>query len=441
MQQLNFFSDHSTDQSSFVRTSSTNLNSSSGTSFDIETLGQVFTPPCVVQAMLRLRKNSGKVLEPSCGNGAFSRQIPGCVAIEIDRSHAPSESLNIDFFAFPETEKFETIIGNPPYVRYQDIHPDTKSLIHSRLFDLRSNLYLFFIEKAVRHLAVGGELIFITPRDFMKATSSVRMNQWLYANGSITHAIELGDARVFSSAVPNCLIWRYEKGCSDRSVQYAEIGNRDNLESSLDSPDWQTRHFSEAAGHLMFTSEEHELHMCDIATVKVGAVSGADEIFANEEFGNLDFVCSSTVKSGKTRRMIWIGKNTPPPDCLLPHKNRLIARGIRPFDESNWWHWGRGYPITNAPRVYVNAKTRRDQPFFLHECNNFDGAILAIFPLNPNIDMNAFRDALNSTNWDQLGFVCDGRFLFTQRSLENTPLPSSFQRFLPPANQHRDVDS
>jgi adenine-specific DNA-methyltransferase len=171
--------------------------------------------------------------------------------------------------------------------------------------------------------------------------------------------------------------------------------------------------------------------MRDIASVKVGAVSGADDIYASDEFGNLDFVCSSTVKDGKTRRMIWVGKHDAPPDCLLPHKDRLISRRIRAFDEKNWWQWGRGYPITNAARVYVNAKTRQDRPFFVHECKSFDGAILAIFPHNPHLDIRALCDALNSVKWDQLGFVCDGRFLFTQRSLENAPLPEVFRQFLP----------
>jgi adenine-specific DNA-methyltransferase len=45
--------------------------------------------------------------------------------------------------------------------------------------------------------------------------------------------------------------------------------------------------------------------------------------------------------------------------------------------------------------------------------------------------MKAFCDALNGVEWDQRGFVCDGRFLFSQRSLENAPLPESFQKFLP----------
>ena len=385
--------------------------------------------------MLALRENAGRVLEPSCGDGAFSNCLPGCVAIEFDHTHAPAGSLNIDFFAFPKSEKFETIIGNPPYVRYQDIHPETKALINSELFDLRSNLYLFFIEKAVRHLADGGELIFITPRDFLKTTSSVRMNKWLYSHGTITHAIELGDAKVFATAVPNCLIWRYEQGCFERSVRYAEIGNKDDLAPALELPRWECRHFVETAGHLMFSRDLHSLHMKDIASVKVGAVSGADDIYADEKLGNLDFVCSGTVKTGNTRRMIWVGKKTAPPESLHPHKERLISRGIRPFDESNWWQWGRGYPITDAPRAYVNGKTRQSRPFFLHECKNFDGAVLAVFPHDPNIDMKAFCDALNEVKWDQLGFVCDGRFLFSQRSLENAPLPETFQRFLPKSDR------
>lgn len=397
---------------------------------DVDTLGQVFTPPGVVQAMLALRRNQGRVLEPSCGDGAFSSALPGCVAIELDARHAPPGSLNIDFFSYPETEKFDTVIGNPPYVRHQDIAPATRARLRSQLFDARSNLYLFFIEKAVRHLKEGGELIFITPRDFLKTTSSVKLNRWLHEQGTITHAIELGDARVFSGAVPNCLIWRFEKGRTERTLQYAEIGVRDTLEAALLTPAWQTRQLVEAAGHLMFATGEYALHLKDIVSVKVGAVSGADEIYISEQHGNRDFVCSSTVKTGKTRRMIWVDKDSPPPHALLAHKARLINRRIRPFDESNWWHWGRGYPQTEAPRLYVNGRTREKQPFFLHPCPHYDGAILALFPHDPACDLAALRDALNTLAWGELGFVCDGRYLFTQRSLENASLPARFEQFL-----------
>ncbi|HLA33336.1 MAG TPA: class I SAM-dependent methyltransferase [Rhodocyclaceae bacterium] len=399
--------------------------------YDVDALGQVFTPDSVVAAMLALRRNRGRTLEPSCGDGAFSRHIPNCVALELDAAHAPAACLIQDFFAYPIDEKFDTVIGNPPYVRYRDILPGTRALLRSKLFDARSNLYLFFIEKAIRHLVDGGELIFVTPRDFLKATSSVQLNRWLLQQGAITDAIELGDARVFCDADPNCLIWRFEKGNFTRLTRYAEIGVKDDLEAKLAQPKWEQRHCVECAGHLMFARDDYPLRLSDIARVKVGAVSGADEIYADETHGNRDFVCAATAKTGQTRRMIWVEKNAPAPARLEPHKPRLIARGIRAFDENNWWHWGRGYPQTQAPRVYVNGKTRQDKPFFLHACKHFDGAVLAIFPHNQAIDMRKFRDALNAVAWDELGFVCDGRFLFSQRSLENAPLPERFAAFRP----------
>jgi adenine-specific DNA-methyltransferase len=36
-----------------------------------------------------------------------------------------------------------------------------------------------------------------------------------------------------------------------------------------------------------------------------------------------------------------------------------------------------------------------------------------------------------NVDWQELGFVCDGRFLFTQRSLQTCVLPDKFSRFLP----------
>jgi adenine-specific DNA-methyltransferase len=121
---------------------------------------------------------------------------------------------------------------------------------------------------------------------------------------------------------------------------------------------------------------------------------------------------------------------------LEKHKAELLARRVRPFDESNWWQWGRAFPINLHPRIYVNGRTRRREPFFLHDCNAFDGSVLALFAKNRGISR---RDLIECTlmlnkevDWQDLGFVCDGRFLFTQRSLQTCVLPDKFSRFLPP---------
>ena len=57
--------------------------------------------------------------------------------------------------------------------------------------------------------------------------------------------------------------------------------------------------------------------------------------------------------------MIWCEQRLP---YLVPHKDRLLARRIRHFDETNWWQWGRGYYVSERRRIYVNAKTRNTSP-------------------------------------------------------------------------------
>ncbi len=373
---------------------------------NIEQLGQVFTPSNIVAQMLALRKNYGRVLEPSCGDGAFFYNISSCVGIEIDAKHCPKGALNMDFFDYSESEKFDTIIGNPPYVRYKDIPLQTKEKLKSSLFDERSNLYLFFIEKCLNHLTQHGELIFITPRNFLKATSSIKLNQYIFSLGTITDIFDLGDSRIFKGFSPNCIIFRFEKG---------NFSRRTNT----------NKKFICSNGQLLFTDKDYPFLFSDLFFVKVGAVSGNDKIFESQNYGNRNFVCSHTHKTGRTRKMIYNEKN----NYLLSYKDELINRKIKHFDENNWWQWGRSHYISDEKRIYLNTRTRNKEPFFLHESKDYDGSVLAIFPKNQQADLKEMCFELNKVNWAELGFVCEGRYLFSQKSLQNTLLPESFRKF------------
>ncbi|MFQ3598009.1 MAG: class I SAM-dependent methyltransferase, partial [Chloroherpetonaceae bacterium] len=274
--------------------------------------------------------------------------------------------------------------------------------------------YLFFIEKCIEHLAPSGELIFITPRDFLKATSSRKLNAWLYKQGTISDWIELGDKRIFHGYTPNCAIWRFEKNNFSYKTHFInELGQED------------IRTFACLNGQLLFLKADYMVPFSDVFFVKVGAVSGDDEVFTHNEFGNRDFVCSTTAKDGKTRRMIFNHKHP----FLEPFKSRLLARRIKKFDESNWWQWGRTHYQSNEKRLYVNCKTRLARPFFLHPCTDYDGSVLAIFPKQQDANLNTLCAMLNEVNWQELGFMCDGRFLFSQRALEQCFLPNAFHAF------------
>lgn len=377
-------------------------------SLNVKELGQVFTPKRIVADMLNLIQNEGSILEPSCGNGAFFNELEGCVGIEFDATVAPPGALVMDFFDFPLRNKFDTIIGNPPYVRFQDISNSTKQKLDMSLFDERSNLYLFFIHKCIQHLNPHGELIFIVPRDFLKATASIKLNQFIYENGSITDIVDLGDERIFQDACPNCVIFRFEK---------------DNFRRKTNV----TKNFAVVNGQILFTSNPYNIQFSDLFYVKVGAVSGCNECFISPN-GNMEFVYSKTASTGQTLRMHYNQEHSE----LLPHKQKLMNRSIKKFSEKDWFMWGRKHYESDAPRIYVNSKTRQANPFFQHDCTAYDGSVLAIFPKwnATKKQCREIADLLNKVNWHELGFLCDGRYLFSQKSLENCVLPNSFNQFM-----------
>jgi hypothetical protein len=71
----------------------------------------VYTPDWVAKDMVEWFKPSGRILEPSAGDGVFLRYLPeDTLWCEIEKGR--------DFFAF--NERVDWIVGNPPYSIFTD---------------------------------------------------------------------------------------------------------------------------------------------------------------------------------------------------------------------------------------------------------------------------------------------------------------------------------
>lgn len=355
-------------------------------------LGQYFTPANIVDKMILLIENKGSILEPSSGDGAFYSKLPKerRLGVELDKEIATEDVKVMDFFDW--TEKVDTIIGNPPYVRYKEVLDSTRKKL-PKGFDERSNLYLFFIDRSIDLLNEGGEIIFIVPRDFIKTTSSLKLNKRLYSEGGFTYWEEYGDKMVFDDASPNVAIFRWVKGATHKVLT------------------------SFHNGYLVFPKEADKdktrVYLDTLFDIHVGGASGANKIFFNEK-GNIDLVVSTTKRTGKTKKAFYL---TKPNDYLKKHKEELLSRKIGAFDEGNWWEWGRKIRHIEGEKIYVNNKTRDSAPFYTHESGWFDGSVLALIPKTPNLNIEEMIEILNKTDWDSQSFKVGGRLIFGQRSL------------------------
>jgi len=376
------------------------------------TLERVFTPLHIAKKMIMLRKNRGKTLDPAAGRSTFFNSIDGCVGVEIDAEVCPKKCINMDFFNFPIDQKFHTIIGNLPSISYKYIPENTKKKLKG--FDKRTNLFVFFIDKCLNHLENKGEMILITPREFLKSSSCLSLNDKLYNTGTITDIFDL-DVKGNTPLI----MWRFEKGNFSRKTM---------VENEI-------KNFNLIKGQLLFLTKKYEVPFSDLFFVKVGAISGLDQVFMSSR--GEEFVYSKTRQTGRTRRMIF---SDTPDEKLQKHKKKLLNRKIKKFTEKNWWMWGRNHYISDKPRIYINCKTKMKNPFFVHPCNNYDGSVLAIF-LKVQEDPKQIAKMLNHIDWEELGFMCNKRYIFTQNSLESILLPTDFSYLSDIAHSHYKTSS
>lgn len=125
---------------------------------------QVDTPAPVVELVWRLvnerRPTAGRVVDFGCGDARFARagQFQDYTGYEIDPQRLPKETpakakvkLKSAFSATGVRGRFDTCIGNPPYVRHHDLSSTWLETAEKRLgaiegyvADGRSNAYIYF---------------------------------------------------------------------------------------------------------------------------------------------------------------------------------------------------------------------------------------------------------------------------------------------------------
>ena len=195
--------------------------------------GFVPTPVPIVDLMVaklfaqRPPNGDARVLDPGCGEGEFiagivrwakknSTACPEIVGIESDPGRAAAASVRFKSipeikirtadFLNPMQERFEYIIGNPPYVPITGLTVDERKKYRRRYATARGrfDLYLLFFEQALKLLAHDGRLVFITPEKFLYVDAAAPLRDIL--GRSFVEELHFLDEQTFGELVTYPLV-------------------------------------------------------------------------------------------------------------------------------------------------------------------------------------------------------------------------------------------
>lgn len=198
---------------------------------------QFFTPPAIASLMAEWvsEKSPRIVLDPAFGTGILAREMgkrlstTKIIGYEIDpvvavaaKKAARLSALNLelregDFLDSDPNETYDGVIGNPPYLRHQDLLNSAQRIAQiGNACDIRlsglTNAYALFLLDCCRRLNDGGRLAFIIPAEWTNANFGKPVKEYLLRHGFLRAIIYVCHTNtVFEDALTTSSILLIEK--------------------------------------------------------------------------------------------------------------------------------------------------------------------------------------------------------------------------------------
>jgi len=351
--------------------------------------GQVYTPHFIVCKILDdIGYNSPEVLgktiiDPACGDGRFLVEIVNRI-IEFSPENNLKENLecvhgwdiddvaivecrenlnhlvknkNIDIqwninvtnsiekyekpdiFVVSELQKFDFIVGNPPYIRIQHLDLTQRNYIQKNYDFCKSgstDIYIAFYELCINLLSKNGVCGLITPNTFLFTETARPLRQYFATNKNLIQITNYGDIQLFDDATTYSAItifnnkknqnFKFQKAISEKTFEERVV-----VFSELKEPFWQ------------LTTENTEKingkKLKEICNIHVGITTLCDSayIFPIEELDE-NFVLANTKLQGKVK----IERNILKPivkGSKLKHSEEKIKEYVLfPYRQQNGKH-------------------------------------------------------------------------------------------------------
>jgi adenine-specific DNA methylase len=175
--------------------------------------GGYYTDPGLAHFLTRwvFEINPEKVLEPSCGDGAFfeamgrvsNKSLEQVVGFEIEKSEAVkaeqraamclrcntkihnSDFLEWAYIKFASGITFDGVLGNPPYIRYQYLDKKLQSIAegifryHRLPFTKHTNVWVTFVVASLALVRSKGRLAMVLPAELLHVLHAQSLRDYL----------------------------------------------------------------------------------------------------------------------------------------------------------------------------------------------------------------------------------------------------------------------
>ncbi len=203
-----------------------------------------------------------------------------------------ADSLIVDWKKlFPKAKKgFDVVIGNPPYVKFQDLDKGLREKLYKDWLTLKTgnyNLYFAFFELGIAIMKAGGILGYITPNNYFTSLAGAPLRKYLESNKFIEKIIDFNHLKLFETQTYTCIT--FLKKNKKKFFYYERVDDYEILRSlnklrcskiyfaDLNNKKWRLLRNSDQENIKKIESAGKRLG--DIVDIRVGIATCKDSIY------------------------------------------------------------------------------------------------------------------------------------------------------------------
>ncbi len=232
----------------------------------------------------------------------------GEVVEETDLNIRQADSLRTGW-----QEQFDHVIGNPPYVKFQDLSDENRKFLMQDWRTVKNgtfNLYFAFFELGYRLLRTGGKLGYITPNNWFTSLAGLPLRQFFQHEKCINRIVDFNHRKVFDVQTYTAITFLIKN--KQDTIKYDRIEDWQQPEIFLQTANGSSNNLSELnpkKWRLLKSDEQENIRRIESAGTPIGQVY--DICVGIATLKDEVFFVDGTTEHGDFYLKEWEGKTYP----------------------------------------------------------------------------------------------------------------------------------